>query len=119
MLDIKTVMPNKHTQLVQVLDSEYRPVSQVLRYDSSKCTVLATCKEQIDGVVNFIMRSPEKHYFIQMDLLTHNGAFFSIKTARVMYLTLEHAISNFLDGTKTDHQRLTLEQAFGITPVEI
>jgi len=117
MLDIKTVMPNKHTQLVQTFNDRYMPLPQVLNYDSSKCTVLATNKSY-DGV-SFIMRSPSDRYFIQTDVYASDGAFGSVRTECITYITMERAISSFLSVTDGGHRRLTLEEAFGVTAEEI
>ena len=117
MLDTKTVMPQKYIQLVQMVE-KHLLVARVLKYDSSKCVVLAANKDGIMNSVSFILRSPAGHYFVQRDRYKPDGSFIEHETIGVVYIPKESAINNFLDGPRTANQRMSFEDAFGFEPEE-
>ena len=119
MLDIKTIKPNKHTQLVQAED-RVGPLAEVFYYDSEKCRVIQSYADRgAAGTVCFLLKSPGGYYFFQIDEYNFEGNIFKeIKTRHLHHFAKETAVSYFT-RYHSESNRVTFEEAFDVSPRDI
>jgi hypothetical protein len=121
MLDIKTVRPKPFKRLMQLCDGNGNPtVLRVVKYDSEKCKVICATPEHV-GCVEFILQGPSGEFFLQEDIYALGSVFESSRTAYAHPLTKEDALARYIFNLETREGdiRVSLEDAFGITPEEI
>jgi hypothetical protein len=121
-MDINTIMPAKFETHVQKVSRDIRDSRDkaVFHYDSSKMTVICLqCipdKKNDEVAMFFTLRSSNGNYFKQVDHIKHFAGVLTETRTYVCHECIESAISYyFADSTQ---KRMSLEEAFGITPEE-
>lgn len=126
MIDINTVMPVGHKEIVQenshlgVHSSSFFKFGAI-NYDSKKCVVISVHPTHGDSAISFLLKSGDK-YFNQVDICNTGGEIFTkIKNLYVGHMPEELALTEYLVALRGSNSsvRMSFLEAFGFEPEDL